>query len=476
MNEMGRDGHRATRIATRVAGGPPDSSEERPDAGNRHLDEHGPREWLAHLPSAYAWASRQAVRAPVVVAGVGVTWLAVFLADLFTRTDLAISVCYVVPIALTLWLPSRRGAGLPTGVALAAALGATLVAVWVGADAVHGPGIRPHVGNDPVALGNRLLGAVSQAAVAWAVVRHRRLRERERELITKLDAALCATDEFIAIASHELTTPLAGARGYAQLLLRRARHGQMAGLDGQSHRALALIDDLLGRLNLLADDLLHVSRLQTGKLDLRLERLDIAALAREVSDEQRHAAPRHAITVMPATGTVTAWADMRRMRQVLTNLIGNAIKYSPDGGPVAVTLAITFRTALAEHLPDEFEPDNPGPMAPGSQGPEADPFVILRVSDMGIGIPEEESGQLFGRFIRASNASTSAISGTGLGLYLCRTLVEAQGGAIWLESSTECGGSTFALALPAGVDPIEGTWSESGATPRHPILTGTASR
>jgi signal transduction histidine kinase len=268
MNEMGPDWHRIKAATVSIAATIADRPAAHEAKDGEHVDGRAPR----------VWAHRRAVRAPVlVVLAIGVSWLAVFLTDLLTRTDLALSMCYVVPIALTLWLPPWRGRW-PTTVALTAALAGTAVAVWIGADAVHGPGIRPHVGSDPVALGNRLLGAVSQAGVAWAVVRHRRLRERERELIAKLEAALRATDEFIAIASHELKTPLAGARGYAQLLLRRARRGQMAGLDGQSHAALALIDDLLGRLNLLADDLLHVSRLQAGRLDLRLERVDLASL------------------------------------------------------------------------------------------------------------------------------------------------------------------------------------------------------
>ena len=226
------------------------------------------RAMLCWVPRVASWWTQRAAgfRGEVLTHGkiwltLGGTWTLVCLADFFSRTDRALSVFYTVPIALTHWLPPRRNAGTTTCAALALALGATLLTLFLGADANGGPGPRSVLYDDPVALGNRLLGAISQVIVAWAVVRHRRARAVEREMAAKLQLALRATDEFVAVASHELKTPLTGARGYAQLLLRRARRGQMPGLDARGAEALALIDDLLGRLHALTEDLLHVSRL-----------------------------------------------------------------------------------------------------------------------------------------------------------------------------------------------------------------------
>ena len=130
---------------------------------------------------------------------------------------------------------------------------------------------------------------------------------------------------------------------------------------------------------------------------------------------------QHTLTLETATERLVLHVDPRRMEQVLSNLIGNAIKYSPEGGSIEVTIGLDDETHEA----------------------------LLSVRDHCIGIPQHEQVQVFERFARADNAQAYGINGTGLGLYLCRELVEQHGGRIWLESA-EGQGSTFFVALPLG--------------------------
>lgn len=417
----------------------------------------------------------------VIVGAIGASWALVLLADLLTRGDLALSILYAIPIALTLWLPLGSMPGRPTLVVLSLALGATVLAMFVGADTRFGPAWRTGFAADPIALGNRLLGMGSQVVVAMTVARHRHAQAIERAVVARLEMALRTTDEFVALASHELKNPLAGARGYAQLLLRRATRGQTSGLDAQSTEALRLIDSLLGQLNALMDDLLHVSRVHSGQLDLALDRVDLAARARRVVEEAARRAPGHAITLVAPPEGACARADGRRIDQVLINLVGNAVKYSPEGGRIAVSIS-----QQRQPLPAEPGDDDSATASAAANG-----WVVVRVRDDGMGIPRAEHARLFQRFVRASNADASPIAGTGLGLYLCRMLVEAQGGRIWLDQSEEGRGSTFAFALPAwpegdrldsggssrgGRDYLEGGSSPHGAVshfePREPLHAG----
>jgi signal transduction histidine kinase len=128
---------------------------------------------------------------------------------------------------------------------------------------------------------------------------------------------------------------------------------------------------------------------------------------------------RHPLSLTTSAEHIVVEVDPQRLEQVLSNLLGNAIKYSPQGGPIAITL----------------------------QEETAQQMVELSIQDHGIGIPADQQAQIFGRFMRAENVRAHGIGGTGLGLYLCRELVERQGGRIWFES-VEGEGSTFRVALP----------------------------
>lgn len=226
-------------------------------------------------------------------------------------------------------------------------------------------------------------------------------------------------DEFVGIVAHELRTPLAALKGFASMLLvQTARQGGPRLADWQQE-ALSEIDLAVTRLSDLTEELLDVTRLQTGRLLLHRTPTNLVPLAQRVAAFLQQTSTRHQLEVHTTEDALVSDIDPSRIEQVLTNLIGNAIKYSPQGGPVVITLQ-------AEQVTGTF---------------------VLSVQDHGIGIAAGQQGQIFGRFMRADNAVAWGISGTGLGLYICRELVERHGGHLWFESQ-EGRGSTFFLALP----------------------------
>lgn len=231
-------------------------------------------------------------------------------------------------------------------------------------------------------------------------------------------------DEFISVASHELRGPLTVIRGQAQLLQRQLRRQEKQGDIPSS--LLYLIEAMEGieaqtsRLNDLVNDLLDVSRIQAGKLTLQRGPVQLAPLLTKVVQHGKLTSDRHTFDLkmdIPAGGVMGYW-DARRVEQVLHNLIGNAVKYSPVGG----------RVSIRAQTEDEQE------------------RVLISVHDEGLGIPSEALPHLFERFYRAGNVSN--IGGTGLGLYISRQLAVAHGGDLWAESPGLSKGSTFYLRLP----------------------------
>lgn len=237
--------------------------------------------------------------------------------------------------------------------------------------------------------------------------------------VTALKEAEYLKDEFVGVAAHELRTPLAVLTGYADMLLMQTARGRGSPLADWQREALEEIKQATARLVTLTEDLLDVTRLQAGRLALQHAPINVVALIQRVAAQMQRTTVRHQITVHTTHDVLVADIDAKRTEQVLTNLIGNAIKYSPLGGPIPLTLE---RDVAAQVLQ-------------------------VSVQDTGIGIPSHQQAQIFGRFIRADNALAWGISGTGLGLYLCRELVERQGGRLWFESK-EGTGSTFFLTLP----------------------------
>jgi len=237
--------------------------------------------------------------------------------------------------------------------------------------------------------------------------------------VTSLKEAEQLKDQFIWLVAHELRNPLAALKGFATMLLRHSQGDKGTALASWQQEALAELDLAANRLNRLTEDLLDVVRLQAGRLMLHRESIDLVNTIRHVIAQMGQSSDRHQLTFSTSLSHLQAQMDRGRIEQVLVNLLTNAIKYSPDGGSVEVALQLA------------------------SEWQEA----LISIRDQGIGIPQAEQAQLFGRFVRASNSQTQGISGTGLGLYLCRELVSQHGGDIWFES-TEGSGSTFFLRLP----------------------------
>jgi signal transduction histidine kinase len=221
--------------------------------------------------------------------------------------------------------------------------------------------------------------------------------------------------DFVATVSHELRTPLAAIYGAALTLRRgdvRLREPQQTGL-------LEVIATESDRLARIVNDVLFASRLESGTMQTTIERCDVAELARTVVEAAaQYVPPNVKLTFSPAADTPAAAADPDKVRQVIANLVDNAIKYSPDGGTVDVTVA-----------------------------PADDGFLRVCVCDEGLGIPRGEHERIFEKFFRLDPNLTLGVGGTGLGLYISRELVERMGGRIWVEP-TPGHGSRFVFELP----------------------------
>jgi signal transduction histidine kinase len=236
--------------------------------------------------------------------------------------------------------------------------------------------------------------------------------------VTDLVGALRVKDEFVASVSHELRTPLTSIMGYIDLSL----------LDGdlgpRTRRQLEVARKNTGRLLRLVNDLLFTAQTDQGHLALDRTLVDLATIVRDSVEEVGERA-READVRLEVELPDLAWVegDPLRLGQVVDNLLTNAIKYSLPGGRVEVAMASED---------------------PGSVG--------LTVRDQGIGISEEDQARLFTRFFRAREVQERAIQGAGLGLSICKSLVEAHGGSVGV-SSVPGGGTTFHVRLPLAVVP-----------------------
>jgi PAS domain S-box-containing protein len=220
--------------------------------------------------------------------------------------------------------------------------------------------------------------------------------------------------DFIATASHELRTPLAAVYGAAQTLLRHDFALDEVGRD----RFVSLIADESERLGRIVNEILLANQLDAGRLDMEFEPFDAAEVVERVVESTRvYAPPTVSVDYSAADELPPVAADLDKVRQVLVNLVENAIKYSPDGGRVEVGV----------------EPH--------------DESVRFHVRDEGLGIPPEDQERVFEKFYRADPQMLRGVGGTGLGLYICKELVGRMGGHIWVESSGEKG-STFYFELP----------------------------
>jgi signal transduction histidine kinase len=238
--------------------------------------------------------------------------------------------------------------------------------------------------------------------------------------VAALKEAEYLKDEFIGIAAHELRNPVAALSGFAQLLASRTAQGRGSTLAPWQNEALAEIDLASRRLVTLTEELLDVTSIQAGQLQLQQTNTNVVALAQRMVTRLQQTTEHCHISLQASVPHLIVFMDQARIEQVLSNLLTNAIKYSPRGGPIEVR--VQEKHELQE--------------------------VLISIRDSGIGIPASEQAQIFSRFTRAKNAYESGITGTGLGLYLCRELIELHGGQIWFESVEDVG-STFFLTLPS---------------------------
>ena len=220
-------------------------------------------------------------------------------------------------------------------------------------------------------------------------------------------------DEFIAVASHELKTPVTSIKAFAQLLARRMKRSG----DEESYAYVSKMDTQLDKLTGLIKELLDVSKIDSGHLELRVEEFDFDEFVSGIIDDLKLISTRHEIEIKGAS-KMRVVADKNRLEQVIINLVSNGIKYSPGGGKIVVRLS----------------------------GDQAQ--AKLAVQDYGVGIPTKEQSKVFDRFYRVGGSMRDTFAGLGLGLFISADIIKRQGGKIWLKSK-EGEGSTFFFSLPA---------------------------
>jgi signal transduction histidine kinase len=257
----------------------------------------------------------------------------------------------------------------------------------------------------------------------------------------RAEAEVRARGEFLALAAHELRTPITSLRGYSQRLLRGIEKGRPVEGSG-AQRALEVIDQQADKLARLVSQLLDVSRVQAGTLSLDIRPTDVSALMAEVTAATQQMT-RHPLRVTAPPG-ITAWVDPLRLEQVLLNLVDNAIKYSVDEGSAI-----------------EIDVMQPTPQA-----------IEIAVRDWGLGIPEEYQEHVFERYYQAGGSRHTG--GMGLGLYISRQIVEAHGGSIQVDSPVD-GGTRFVVTLPSGESATgSGQWLDTAAPTREAVSIGAA--
>jgi signal transduction histidine kinase len=296
---------------------------------------------------------------------------------------------------------SRRQDAIVVPLPLDGGMGAMVV--------VSGP-YTPFFGTDEVA---RLRGYAANITAAL-----------DRTRVTERLAALEKTKtQFLNLASHELRSPLGVINGYLSML----ETGSLGQLKDSGLRAVEVLKAKTLELNLLVAQMLDAARLEDGRLALKRDRLDLRELAGQA---MRMVGPLagsdHTLTLETPPRDVTVFGDAGRITTIVSNLLENAIKYSPGGGKIRCVVSV------------------------------ADQVATLKVVDTGVGIAREDLPRLFNRFERIMHRETSHVSGTGLGLYLSRELARQHGGDILVESQPQSG-STFTLTLPLALPAPEAT-------------------
>jgi len=243
-------------------------------------------------------------------------------------------------------------------------------------------------------------------------------KEAAEALEQSRQAQIQFKDAFLSHVSHELRSPLTAIKQFSSILL----SGVAGELNKEQHEYQQIVQRNIGQLQAMIDDLLEVTRLETGKLTVEPDRVSISDAVTDALDTLRGTARGKGITLsgdVPADLPL-AYADQTRLRQILIILLDNAIKFTPDGGSVAIRARLLQQERSC---------------------------LLLEVSDTGDGISPEVGERIFERLYQVSEPGTASRKGLGLGLYICKELVTRQGGRIWVESQPEKG-SIFSFTLP----------------------------
>ena len=253
--------------------------------------------------------------------------------------------------------------------------------------------------------------------------------------------------DFLANASHELRTPLASLTGFIETLRGHAKDDP-----GARDRFLSIMEAQAGRMSRLVDDLMSLSRIELGEHIAPADQVDLVACVRDVLDASAPIADRRDVKLrikLPRKGAAIAPGDRDQLVQVIQNLVDNAVKYSPDGGAVEVTLqaALSPEAASAPYRPGAARVSLLAPDVPAAA------YAALRISDRGAGIPREHLPRLTERFYRVEGQKSGERSGSGLGLAIAKHIVNRHRGGMTVESALG-EGTTFTVYIPMQAQPV----------------------
>jgi two-component system, NarL family, sensor histidine kinase BarA len=286
------------------------------------------------------------------------------------------------------------------------------------------------------AYARHLAGQLHLAAIQDAYAEVSDKNKRLNEAVDRMQEADRIKSNFLATVSHELRTPLTSVIGYSEMLL----EGLAGPLNEEQREYVHTIMEKGDALLQIISGILDVSRMESGTLRLAREAVDLRDVIGTAISALQPAFKRKRLALRPPARegeSPRVVGDRDKIRQVLMNLLGNAIKFTPEGGHIEVVVEIGLLVRE-----EEFQR-----FASGESGEHARHGVRLRVRDDGIGIAKEKQARIFEPFFQVDSSSTREYGGTGLGLTLVKNLVEAQGGHVWVES--ELGrGSLFTVTLP----------------------------
>ena len=289
---------------------------------------------------------------------------------------------------------------------------------------IHALGLTSYMGI-PLIARDKVIGAITLSstqpqrhytqedlAFAQELARRIALTLDNARLYTEAQKAITLRDDFISIASHELRTPVTSLKLYFQILQKQLNR---RGEDNLA-RSFAKLDTQLNKLTLLIEELLNVSRIEHGKLDFQDDWFDLNEIVKDTVEQIQFTSSKHRILIEGRFSQLV-WGDKDRIGQVLTNLLTNAVKYSPMADTIIVRLTATQNV------------------------------VVVSVQDFGIGIEKEHLNHIFDRFHRVSDPEETTYPGLGIGLYITREIIQRHNGTLTVESERGKG-SLFAFTLP----------------------------